>query len=84
MHNAPSVLKLNSETITHLLRKCDHTQQFIKELIEWLKGYGIIYTVSEESFIFGGQKEQSFPRAIKFILLYAKYLIYVYCCTCNQ
>ena len=72
--------KLNSETITHLLWKCDHTQQFIKELLEWLKAYGIIYTVSEESFIFGGQKEQLFPHAIKFILLYAKYFINVSRC----
>ena len=69
--------KLNNETITPLLWKCEQTQQFIKKLMEWLKTYDNIYNISEEFFIFGRQKEQVLPKAIKFILLYAKYFIYV-------
>ena len=48
--------------------------------MEWLKTYGIMYNISEEFFIFGRQKEQVLPKAIRFILLYAKYFIYVSCC----
>ena len=61
--------KLNNETITHLLWKCEQTQQFIKKLMEWLKTYDNIYNISEEFFIFDRQKEQVLPKAIKFILL---------------
>lgn len=72
--------KLNNETITHLLWNCELTQRFIKELLDWMKSYGIKYIISEEFFIFGKQTEQMFPTAIKFILLYAKYFIYISRC----
>ena len=54
--------------------------------MEWLKTYGIIYNISEEFFIhvFGRQKEQLLSKAIRFILLYAKYFIYVsHCKQCS-
>ena len=51
-----------------------------KKLMEWLKAYGVIYNISEEFFIFGRQKEQVLPKAIRFIPLYAKYFMYVSSC----
>ncbi|MCG7891056.1 MAG: reverse transcriptase family protein, partial [Candidatus Thiodiazotropha endolucinida] len=72
--------KLNIETTTHLLWKCTLTQNFVRELLAWLNSYGIICNISEESFIFGKQEGRVFPKAINFILLYAKYFIYISRC----
>ena len=71
---------LNNETIIHLLWQCEHTKQFIIELSEWLKSYDIKYTITEEFFMFGKQEEQTYPKAVKVIILYAKYYIYVTRC----
>ena len=60
---------LNNETIKHLLWQCEHTKQFIIELSEWLKSYDIKYTITEEFFMFGKQEEQTYPKAVKVILL---------------
>lgn len=75
-----SFCMLNNETITHLLWKCELSQKFIKELTEWLISYNIVVNISEELFIFGKQEEQVLPNPIKFILLYAKYFIYISRC----
>ena len=72
--------KLNNETIIHLLWKCETTQQFIQAVTGWLNDYSIIYTFSEEFFVFGRQNEQHLPYVVKFILLYAKYFIYLSRC----
>ena len=56
------------------------TKQFIKELLEWLKSYDLNYTVTEEFFMFGKQGTHAYPKAIKFIMFYAKYYIYVSLC----
>ena len=71
---------LNNETMIHLLWQCEHTKQFIIELSEWLTSYDIKYTITEEFFMFGKQEEQTYPKAVKVIILYAKYYIYVTRC----
>lgn len=71
---------LNNETITHLLWQCECTKQFLKELLEWLKAYDRKYIITEEFFMFGKQGEHVYPKAVKFIIFYAKYYIYVSRC----
>ena len=70
----------NNDTIIHLLWQCECTKQFIKELLEWLRSYDLNYIVTEEFFMFGKQGKHVYPKAIKFIILYAKYYIYVSRC----
>lgn len=72
---------LNNETICHLLWQCECTKQFIKELLEWLQSYNINCIVTENFFLFGKQGEHLYPTAVKFIIFYAKYYIYISRCT---
>lgn len=74
--------KLEEETISHLLWKCIKTQEFIKELITWLKSFNIRCHLSEKLFLFGIEKEQKMTKILMFLLLYAKY--YIYCTRCNK
>ena len=72
-----TLCQANNETITLLLWKCD---KFITDLLQWLSNYNIHLDISEEVFIFGFQKEQELPKPLHFILLYAKYFIYLSRC----
>ena len=71
----------HEETITHLFWQCDKIQQFLKELIQWLKSSNIKCDISEEYFILGIMKN-NISEILRFILLYAKY--YIYISRCNQ
>ena len=71
----------HEETITHLFWQCDKIQQFLKELIQWLKSNNIKCDISEEYFILGLMKN-NISEILRFILLYAKYDIYI--TRCNQ
>lgn len=71
----------HEETITHLFWQCDKIQQFLKELIQWLKSNNIKCDISEEYFILGLMKN-NISEILRFILLYAKY--YIYITRCNQ
>ena len=70
----------NNETIIHLLWKCDKTQKFIREIARWLGTCNIQCNITEEYFIFGLQREHTFSKIFNFILLYAKYYIYLVRC----
>ena len=69
------------ETITHLFWQCDKIQQFLKELIQWLKSENIQCDISEEYFILGLMKN-NISEILRFIKLLAKY--YIYITRCNQ
>ena len=71
----------HEETKTHLFWQCDKIQQFLKELILWLKSNNIKCDISEEYFILGLMKN-NISEILRFILLYAKY--YIYITRCNQ
>ena len=58
------------------------TQNFIRELTNWLQGFNIQCSHSEEYFIFGLQKERMACKTLNFIFLYAKY--FIYCAPCNK
>ena len=70
----------NNETIIHLLWKCDKTHKFIREIARWLGTCNIQCNITEEYFIFGLQREHTFSKIFNFILLYAKYYIYLARC----
>lgn len=74
--------KLEDETISHLLWKCNKTQEFIKAVTTWLQKFNIHCYLSEESFLFGLEKTQKLSKMLKFILLYTKY--YIYCSRCKK
>ena len=60
--------------------QCQKTQSFIKSVIAWLSTYDIDCHISEKYFILGWQEEQSYSKVLKFIILYAKYYIYITRC----
>ena len=72
----------HEERTTHLFWHCEKIQQFIKDLTKWLDLYHIKCDINEESFILGINKKSSFQKILSFILLYAKY--YIYITRCNQ
>ena len=65
------------EMITNLFWHCEKIQQFLKSLENWLKLQNIECDINEESFILGINKNKAFPEILSFILLYAKYCIYI-------
>ena len=68
---------INDENTSHLLWKCQKkTHNFIRERTNWLQDFNIQFSISEEYFIFGLQKERMAFKTLNFILLYAKYFIY--------
>lgn len=75
-----TLCRADNETITHLLWSCCKTQQFIKDMTGWLNTYNIHCNLTEEFFIFGLQREQRVDIVLQFILLYAKYYIYLARC----
>ena len=70
----------NNELIVHLFWQCSKTQQFIRSVSAWLSEYGIDCNISEKYFIFGWQEGQCFTNVLNFIILYAKYYIYLTRC----
>lgn len=73
--------QLHEETITHLFWQCEKIKLFLKELIQWLKSNNIKCEISEEYFILGLRKS-NISEILRFIILYAKY--YIYITRCNQ
>ena len=69
-----------NESIIHLFWKCNKTQQFIKSVIAWLSSFNIQCDISEKYFLFGLQEEHRHTKILNFILLYAKYYIYLARC----
>ena len=59
-----------------------NTQNFIRELTDWLQCFNIQCSLSEDYFIFGLQKERMASKTFNFIFLYAKY--FIYCAHCNK
>ena len=72
----------HEETITHLFWHCEKIKQFLKGLKNWLNLYNIEYDMNEETFILGINGNKAFPEILSFILLYAKY--YIYITRCNK
>ena len=72
----------SNESIVHLFWQCNKTQQFIRSVTAWLNTFGIHCDISEKYFIFGWQEEQCFTKVLNFIILYAKY--YIYLARCNK
>ena len=70
----------SNESIIHLFWQCQMTQNFIKSVVAWLSTYDIDCHISEKYFILGWQKEQSYSKVLNFIILYAKYYIYITRC----
>ena len=70
----------SNESIIHLFWQCQMTQNFIKSVIAWLSTYDIDCHISEKYFILGWQEEQSYSKVLNFIILYAKYYIYLTRC----
>ena len=65
----------------HLLFwKCNTIQQFIRSVVAWLNAFNIQDDISEKYFLFGLQEEHKFTKVLNFILLYAKYFIYLARC----
>ena len=72
----------SNESIVHLFWQCIKTQQFIRSVTAWFNTFGIHCDISEKYFIFGWQEEQCFTKVLNFIILYAKY--YIYLARCNK
>ena len=72
--------QLSNESIVHLFWKCDKTQQFIRNVKIWLNSYDIHYDINEKYFLLGLQEDHILPKILNFILLYAKYYIYLARC----
>ena len=70
----------SNESIVHLFWKCDKTQQFIRNVKIWLNSYDIHYDINEKYFLLGLQEDHILPKILNFILLYAKYYIYLARC----
>ena len=70
----------NNESIVHLFWQCSKTHQFIRSVSAWLSAYGIDCNISEKYFIFGWKEGQCFTNVLTFIILYAKYYIYLRRC----
>lgn len=79
-----TLCQTENETIVHLLWNCCKTQQFIKDIIEWLNLYNIHLNLTKEYFIFGLQRVHCVDKILNFILLYAKYYIYLTRCKNQQ
>lgn len=70
----------SNESIVHLFWKCDKTQQFIRNVKGWLNTYNIHYDMNEKHFLLGLQEEHILSKILNFIILYAKYYIYLARC----
>ena len=70
----------SKESIIHLFWKCNKIQQFIRSVVAWLNAFNIQCDISEKYFLFGLQEEHKFTKVLNFILLYAKYYIYLARC----
>ena len=75
-----SFCQTNNETIIHLFWQCNKTQQFITNVKEWLMKYNIQCDINEKYFLLGLQEEHRYTKVTNFILLYAKYYIYLARC----
>ena len=79
-----TLCQTGNETIVHFLWNCCKTQQFINDITHWLNSYNIHCNLTEEYFIFGLQREHGVNKILHFILLYAKYYIYLARCKNQQ
>ena len=70
----------NNESIVSFFWQCSKTQQFIRSISAWLSAYGIDCSISEKYFVFAWQEGQCFTNVLNFIILYAKYYIYLTRC----
>lgn len=69
-----------TETIQHLLWTCPKTQLFIKDLLDMLNELQVQVNITETEFIFNNFHTRV-PVVLQFLLLLAKYFIYVSRCS---
>ena len=69
-----------NESIIHLFWKCEKIQEFIRNIKNWLNSFHIQCDISEKYFLFGLQEEHRFTNVLNFVILYAKYYIYLARC----